>query len=53
MEIAIIRANMIEDREAIMTRFLNGLNRDIANVAELQHCVELEGTVRMPMMVER
>jgi ferritin-like protein len=53
MEIAIIRANMIEDREATMTRFLNGLNRDIANVAELHHCVELEGMVRMPMMVER
>jgi hypothetical protein len=42
MEIAMIRANVIEDREATMTRFLNGLNRDIANVVELQHCVELE-----------
>jgi len=42
MEIAMIRANVIEDREATMARFLNGLNRDIANVVELQHCVELE-----------
>jgi hypothetical protein len=41
-EIAMIRANVIEDREATMARFLNGLNRDIANVVELQHCVELE-----------
>jgi hypothetical protein len=53
MEIAIFRANMIKDKEATMTRFLNGLNRDIANVAELQHCVKLEDVVHMPMMVER
>uniref|UniRef100_A0A2N9ENW8 RNA-directed DNA polymerase n=1 Tax=Fagus sylvatica TaxID=28930 RepID=A0A2N9ENW8_FAGSY len=42
MEIALIRANVEEDREATMARFLNGLNRDIANVVELQHYVELE-----------
>jgi len=47
MEIATIRANVIEDREATMARFLNGLNRDIANVVELQHCVELEDMVHM------
>uniref|UniRef100_A0A2N9EG69 Reverse transcriptase domain-containing protein n=1 Tax=Fagus sylvatica TaxID=28930 RepID=A0A2N9EG69_FAGSY len=42
MEIALIRANVEEDREVTMARFLNGLNRDIANVVELQHYVELE-----------
>ncbi|KAL3567897.1 hypothetical protein D5086_030548 [Populus alba] len=47
MEITMIRANVIEDREATMARFLNGLNRDIANVIELQHCVELEDMVHM------
>ena len=31
MEIAIIRANIEEDREATMARLLNGLNQDIAN----------------------
>ncbi|XP_075662695.1 uncharacterized protein LOC142632168 [Castanea sativa] len=35
MEIAMIRANVKEDREATMARFLNGLNRDIAKVVEL------------------
>ena len=35
MEIVMIRANVEEDREATMARFLNGLNRDIANVVEL------------------
>jgi len=32
MEIAIIQANVVEDREATMARFLKGLNRDSANV---------------------
>ena len=32
----LIRANVEEDREATMARFLGGLNRDIANVVELQ-----------------
>jgi hypothetical protein len=52
MEITMIRANVIKDREATMTRFLNGLNRDIANVVELQHCVELEDMVYMATKVE-
>jgi len=47
-----IRANVIKDRETTMTRFLNGLNRDIANVVELQHCVELEDMVYMATKVE-
>jgi hypothetical protein len=37
MEIAMIRANVEEDEKATMARFSNGLNRDIANVVELQH----------------
>ena len=35
MVIAMIGANVEEDREATMARFLNRLNRDIANVVEL------------------
>ena len=53
MEVAMIRANVEEDREATMARFLNGLNRNIANVVELQHYVELEDMVHMAMKVER
>jgi len=48
-----IRVNAVEDREATMDRFLNGLNRDIANVVELQHYVELEDMVHMATKVER
>ncbi|KAL3582919.1 hypothetical protein D5086_017251 [Populus alba] len=53
MEISMIRANVVEDREATMARFLNGLNRDIANVVELQHYVELKDMVHMATKVER
>ena len=52
MEIDMIRANVEEDREATMARFLNGLNWDIANVVELQHYVELEDMVHMATKVE-
>uniref|UniRef100_A0A2N9GEB0 Reverse transcriptase domain-containing protein n=1 Tax=Fagus sylvatica TaxID=28930 RepID=A0A2N9GEB0_FAGSY len=53
MEVAMIRANVEEDREATMARFLSGLNRDIANIIELQHYVEIEDMVHMAMKVER
>jgi hypothetical protein len=49
----LIRANVVEDREATMAMFLNRLNRDVANVVELQQYVELEDMVHMAMKVER
>ncbi|KAL4387363.1 hypothetical protein GQ457_09G018060 [Hibiscus cannabinus] len=52
MEMAIMRANIVEDREATMARFLAGLNTEIANVVELQHYVELEDMVHMAIKVE-
>ncbi|KAL4297775.1 hypothetical protein GQ457_12G014610 [Hibiscus cannabinus] len=53
MEMAMMRANIEEDREATMARFLNGLNTEIANVVELQHYVELDEMVHMTIKVER
>ena len=53
MEIAMIKANVKEDRVATMVQFLNGLNRKITNVIELQHYVELKDMVHMAMKVER
>ena len=52
MEVAMIWANVEEDRETTMVRFLNGLNRDIANVVELQYYVELEDMVHMAVKVK-
>ncbi|XP_062113069.1 uncharacterized protein LOC133824216 [Humulus lupulus] len=53
MEISMIWANVEEDREATMARFLTGLNRDIANVVELQHYVELDDMLHMAIKMER
>ncbi|KAL7105889.1 hypothetical protein ACP275_07G074800 [Erythranthe tilingii] len=52
MEISMIRVNIEEDREATMARFLAGLNREIANVVELQHYVEMEDMVHMAIKIE-
>jgi hypothetical protein len=52
LEVAMIRANVNEDEEVIMSRFLNGLNRDITNVVELQSYVELEELVHLAIKVE-
>ena len=35
MEVMMIRANIEEDQEATMARFLAGLNREIHNAVEL------------------
>ena len=52
MEVAMARANIGEDREATMARFLAGLNREIQNLVELQHYVELEDMVHMAIKIE-
>ncbi|KAF7810679.1 Transposon Ty3-I Gag-Pol polyprotein [Senna tora] len=46
------RPNVQEDREATMARFLNGLNKDIADIVDLHHYVELENMVHMAIKVE-
>ena len=53
MKILIINANVVEDREAIMTRFLNGLNREITNVVKLPYFIEIKDMVHMATEVER
>ncbi|RDY03933.1 hypothetical protein CR513_12410, partial [Mucuna pruriens] len=42
MEIVMIRANVEEDREATMARFIGGLKKEIADMVELQHYMEIE-----------
>ena len=53
MEVAMIRADVEEDREATMARFLASLNRDIANIVELHHYVEVIDMVHMAIKVEK
>ncbi|XP_057782175.1 uncharacterized protein LOC131000309 [Salvia miltiorrhiza] len=52
MEVAMIRANVVEDREATMARFLARLHWDIRDKVELQHYVELEDMVHMAIKIE-
>ncbi|GKV50653.1 hypothetical protein SLEP1_g57354 [Rubroshorea leprosula] len=53
MEKAMIRANVEEDREVTMARFLQGLNPNIHDQVEMQHYVELEDMVHMAIIVKR
>ncbi|KAL1351883.1 hypothetical protein AAHE18_06G126600 [Arachis hypogaea] len=53
MEMLMITANIEEDTEVTMARFVGGLNRAIADVMELHHYVEMEDLVSMAMKVER
>jgi hypothetical protein len=48
-----IRADIVEVIETKMTRFLNGLNKEISSVVELQHYIELEDMVPMTTKIER
>jgi hypothetical protein len=52
MEVAMIQANVEEDREATMARFLYGLNCEIADIVEMQHNVELTNMVHQAIKVE-
>lgn len=53
IEIAMIHADMEQDREVTMARFLADLNRDIANMVELQHCVEIVDMVHRAIKAEK
>jgi hypothetical protein len=49
LEVTMIRANVNEDEEVTMSRFLN---RDITNVVELQSYVDLEELAHLAIKVE-
>ena len=53
MEIAMIRANVEEDRQATMARALNNLNRKITDKVELQNHVEIEEMAQKAIKIER
>ena len=53
MEIAMIRANVEEDRETTMARFIGGLKKEITDVVELQCYMEMEDLLHKSIQVER
>lgn len=53
MEVVMIRANIEEDNEATMARFLCGLNREIKDQVELRHYLDLDEMLQMAMKIEQ
>ncbi|RDY12169.1 hypothetical protein CR513_03072, partial [Mucuna pruriens] len=53
MKIAMTRANVKEDREVTMAKFIGGLKKEIADVVKLQHYMEIEDLVHKAIQVER
>ncbi|RDY00592.1 hypothetical protein CR513_16210, partial [Mucuna pruriens] len=53
MKVAMTRANVKEDQEVTMVRFIGGLKREIGDVVELQHYMEIEDLLHKAIQVER
>ena len=53
MQVAMIRANIEEDPEATMARFLHGLNREIADQVEMYHHVEIQDMIHQATKIEQ
>jgi hypothetical protein len=53
MKLVVIRANIEEDMEATMARFMNCLDHDIAHIVELHHYMELKEIMHMAVKVEK
>nr|XP_033517225.1 uncharacterized protein LOC117281471 [Nicotiana tomentosiformis] len=52
MDMAMIQANCMEEEEATMARFLNGLNKKIIDVVELQQYITIDELVDLSVKVE-
>ena len=48
-----IQANIEEDEEVTMARFLNGLTNDICDIVELQEFVEMDDLLHKSIQVEQ
>ena len=53
MKLTMLKANLVEDEETTMSRFLNGLNREIADVVDIHHYLEFNELLMRACKVER
>ena len=53
IEMAMKRADVQENLEATMSKFLNGLRPEIAEIVELQHYLDMNKLLDKAMKVER
>ena len=47
------KANVVKNREAIIIRFFNSLNRKIANIIELQYYIAIKNMAYIAIKIER
>ena len=53
MENLMIKASVVEEKSQTIARFLGGLNKEIADVVELQSYADLDDLVNLAIKVER
>ena len=53
METLMIKANIVEEEEQTIARFLSGLNKELADVVELQPYTDLDDLVNLAIKVKR
>ncbi|RDX94971.1 hypothetical protein CR513_22565, partial [Mucuna pruriens] len=53
MKVVMTRANVKEDREVTMARFIGGLTNEIVDVVKLHHYMEIEDLLHKAIQVER
>ena len=53
IEMAMIKANIEEDKETTVARFLPRLKGDIQDIMRLQYYMELEDLIHLAMKVEK
>ena len=49
----LIKANIEEEEDVTIARFMGGLNREIVDMVELQHYIEIEDLVNITMKGEK
>ena len=50
---ALMRADIDEEKEATMARFMGGLNKEIAHLVELHHYETIDDMVQMVEKIEK
>ena len=53
MDQAMMRSNILEDEENTLSRFINGLNQNIAHLVELHNYNNIEELLQMALKLER
>ena len=53
LEVVMIKAKVIEDEEVPLSRFFSGLNKDIANIVELEPYMDLKDLIHLAIKVEK